>query len=184
LLRRLFFNLWYFRRPPWDSGITPPELLEFLQSHPPGRVLDMGCGTGTNLVTLAKEGWQVMGVDFAWRAVTKARQRLKQAGCMGEVLTGDVTKVKIEGVFDLVLDIGCYHGLPVQTRLEYQRRLLPWLVEGGNLLMYAHQVDQPDSLGITEAEINGLGKLLKLVKRVDSQDPWGRKATWLTFCRL
>jgi len=184
LLRRLFFNLWYYRRPPWDSEITPPELLEFLQAHPPGKVLDLGCGTGTNLVTLAKEGWQVMGVDFAWRAVTKARQRLKQAGLVGEVLVGDVARVKVAGVFDLVLDIGCYHGLPVQSRLEYQRRLLPWLVEGGSFLLYAHRVDQPDSQGISEAEIIKLESLLRLIKRVDSQDRWGRNAIWLTFCRL
>lgn len=184
MLRRILFNLWYYRRPPWDSGITPPELLEFLQFHSPGRALDLGCGTGTNLLTLAKQGWQVVGVDFAWRAVTKARQRLKQPGCAGVVLAGDVTKVKIDGVFDLVLDIGCYHGLPVQTRLDYQRRLLTWLADGGSFLMYAHRVDQPESMGITETEINGLGKLLKLVKRVDSQDRWGRKAIWLTFYRL
>lgn len=184
MLRRLFFNLWYYRRPPWDSGITPPELLEFMQAHPAGNVLDLGCGTGTNLVTLAKEGWQVTGVDFAWLAVTKARQRLMQAGLVGEVLVGDVARVKVAGVFDLLLDIGCYHGLPVQSRLEYQGRLLPWLVEGGSYLLYAHRVEQPGSLGITEAEIIKLGSLLRLIKRVESQDRWGRNAIWLTFCRL
>jgi cyclopropane fatty-acyl-phospholipid synthase-like methyltransferase len=146
--------------------------------------LDLGCGTGTNLVTLAKEGWQVKGVDFAWRAVTKARQRLNKAGLAGEVLVGDVAKVEISGTFDLVLDIGCYHGLPVQSRMEYRLRLLSWLVEGGSFLLYAHRVGQPESLGITEAEIRELESGLKLVKRADSQDRWGRNATWLTFCRL
>jgi hypothetical protein len=30
LLRRLIFNLRYFSKAPWDSGISPPELLEFI----------------------------------------------------------------------------------------------------------------------------------------------------------
>ena len=52
-LRRLSFLLWYFRDPPWDTNISPPELLDFINRHPPGRVLDLGCGTGTNVITLA-----------------------------------------------------------------------------------------------------------------------------------
>ena len=32
---------------PWDSGITPPEIHEVLKELPPGKALDLGCGTGT-----------------------------------------------------------------------------------------------------------------------------------------
>ncbi|HZD55845.1 MAG TPA: class I SAM-dependent methyltransferase, partial [Anaerolineales bacterium] len=69
ILRRIFFNLWYYREPPWDTGISPPELLAFIESHPAGQALDLGCGTGTNVITLARNGWQVTGVDFAPRAI-------------------------------------------------------------------------------------------------------------------
>jgi methylase of polypeptide subunit release factors len=65
IFRKLFFNLWYFRDPPWDTGISPPELIDFINSNPPGKALDIGCGTGTNAIRLAKEGWRVTGVDFA-----------------------------------------------------------------------------------------------------------------------
>ena len=41
MLRRLSFNFWYFRKPPWDSGISPPELLEFIQTHPAGKAIDL-----------------------------------------------------------------------------------------------------------------------------------------------
>jgi hypothetical protein len=41
-VRRLNFNLLYLFNPPWDSGISPPELLDFLQDHKPGRALDLG----------------------------------------------------------------------------------------------------------------------------------------------
>ena len=73
MFRRLAFNIWYFRKPPWDSGISPPELLEFIRTRPAGKAIDLGCGTGTNVITLAKAGWQVTGVDFALRAIHMAK---------------------------------------------------------------------------------------------------------------
>src|SRR5881296_1344749 len=50
------------RRPPWDTGITPPEVERFVASHAPGRAIDLGCGTGTNAVYLARHGWSAVGV--------------------------------------------------------------------------------------------------------------------------
>ena len=50
MLQRLFFNLWYYFNPPWDTGITPPEVVEAIdgpEALRPGRALDLGCGTGT-----------------------------------------------------------------------------------------------------------------------------------------
>ena len=41
---------------PWDSGITPPEIMEILAELPPGAALDLGCGTGTVLRRLAARG--------------------------------------------------------------------------------------------------------------------------------
>src|SRR3989304_5467809 len=32
--RRLTFNLWYNWKPPWDTGISPPELIDFISRHP------------------------------------------------------------------------------------------------------------------------------------------------------
>ena len=84
-LRRLFFNIWYyqsgiFQTPPWDTGISPPELINYLESHTPGLALDLGCGTGTNVITMAEYGWQVTGVDFVRRAISKARDKAIHAG--------------------------------------------------------------------------------------------------------
>src|SRR3972149_2064567 len=101
-LKHLSFTVWYFGRPPWDSGISPPELLEFIRSHPAGRAIDLGCGTGTNVLTLARAGWQVTGVDFVLRAIRIAKQKIKQAGVTADLRVGNVTKLHgINGPFDL-----------------------------------------------------------------------------------
>lgn len=65
-------------KPPWDSGITPPELVALVEGPDalaPGRALELGCGTGTNAVYLARHGWQVAAVDLVDRAVRQARRR-------------------------------------------------------------------------------------------------------------
>src|SRR5690606_35007417 len=112
LSRWLQFNLMYLNSPPWDTGVSPPELLEFIRAHAPGNAIDLGCGTGTNLLTLARAGWTVTGVDYALKAVAAARRRLARAGISGEVRSGDGSRLEVvRGSYDLVLDIGCYHGL-------------------------------------------------------------------------
>jgi len=75
MLRKLWFTRAYYKHPVWDTGTSPPELLSFIESHTPGKALDIGCGTGTNAITLAKSGWQVTGVDYVARAIRLAKKR-------------------------------------------------------------------------------------------------------------
>src|SRR5256885_14173336 len=105
------FSLWYWlpRRRPWDTGVSPPELERFVASHPAGRALDLGCGTGANVVYLARHGWEAKGVDFAGRAIAKARRRARDAEGACTLIAGDVTRLSVAGPFDLALDSGCLH---------------------------------------------------------------------------
>lgn len=123
LIGSVFYRSTYrFGTPRWDTGRPRPELAELVQSRPPGRALDLGCGTGTDSVYLAGHGWQVVGVDFAPRALQVARRRARDAGVAAEFVTADVTRLGesgIEGPFDLVTDVGCYHGLPSGRRDAY-----------------------------------------------------------------
>jgi SAM-dependent methyltransferase len=184
--RWIVFNIWYlFGKAPWDTGISPPELTVFIQTHPPGRALDLGSGTGRNVLTLAEAGWTVVGVDFAMRAVAAARRRLKTARVQADLRLGDVTRLEgIRGKFDLILDIGCYHGLSAAGCAAYRENLKRLLVPNGTFLLYAH-VHGPESSsrsGINEEDIETLAYLLCLEQRQDSQDPSGPRSTWLTFC--
>jgi|SRR5271157_2562129 len=134
-LRRTHFNFWYFRRPPWDSGIAPPELLDFISKHPVGRAIDLGCGTGTNVITLVQNRWQVVGVDFAPRAIQIAKRKIKSANIQADLRVGDVTKLNgIDGSFDLALDMGCFHG--IEQKLNYITQLNRVLASNGYWLMY------------------------------------------------
>lgn len=183
-MKRFIFNIMYFGRAPWDSGISPPELFEFIESHPTGRAIDIGCGTGTNVITLAQHNWQVCGVDFASRAIRIARRKAKQAKVQVDLRVGDATKLNgIAGLFDLALDMGCFHNL-ADKKGGYLNRLDEILAPGGFWLLYAHMLSERHtdaSHGLAPAELDMISARFNLISRTDSLDKIGRDSVWALF---
>ncbi len=182
--RRLLFSYWYFRQPPWDTGISPPELLEFIQTHSPGRAIDIGCGTGTNVITLARAGWQVTGIDFAPRAITLAKLKLKEVHVRADVQVNDATKMEgISGPFDLAFDLGCFHGIPQNLQSKYLDQLERILAPGGFWLMYGFLRSDADHTpaGLAEADISSISARFSLLSRRDGFDNRERNSAWFLF---
>ena len=184
LIRRFLFNTWYFRRPPWDTGVSPPELLEFIQNHEPGRAIDLGCGTGTNVITLAQAGWRVTGVDFVPRAINLAREKARKAGVQAEFRVSDVTRLQgINGPFDFALDLGCFHGIPDNRRTDYLEQLDRILTPAGFWLMYGFLKPDPDQTGtgLAETDVDLLISRLSLIWRRDGIDQRQKPSAWFLF---
>jgi len=184
MFRRLIFNLWYLQKPPWDSGIPPPELTQFIQTHPAGNAIDLGCGTGTNIIALARAGWHVTGVDFASSAIRIAKKKLNHANLHADLHVGDVTKLhNITGLFDLALDIGCYHGLTPTGKQDYLTQLDRIIAPNGFWLMYGFF--KPDTLpsgpGLVEADINLTSSRFVLRSRQDGFDKRNQPSAWFLF---
>ncbi|HUH96528.1 MAG TPA: methyltransferase domain-containing protein [Anaerolineales bacterium] len=181
LLRRLHFNFWYFRRPPWDSGISPPELFDFISEHPPGRAIDLGCGTGTNVITLVQYGWQATGIDFAPRAVQIARAKLKKAHVRAELRVGDVTNLNgVVGPFNLALDMGCFHG--IERRTAYLAELKRVLASNGYWLMYGIFKAPSSRTGLVTADLELIqAQGFRLLWRKDGVDRRDRSSAWFLF---
>ena len=92
-----------------------------------GRVLDIGCGTGTNVLYLAEKGFDVCGVDISKvairRAVAKARERELKCGFYVLDFLDTEAVSRSFSTFDVVLDLGCFHSLSAQDRLRYKESL-------------------------------------------------------------
>jgi ubiquinone/menaquinone biosynthesis C-methylase UbiE len=181
--KRLQFNLSYIGNAPWDTGITPPELYDFIASHPTGRALDIGCGTGTNVITLANAGWQATGFDFAPRAINMAKQKIKHAGIQADVFTDDATQMKkVHGQFDLALDMGCFHG--IENKTGYLTQLTRVLAPGGFWLMYGFFKPAPHlpAPKLAHSDIDMISaRGLTLLSRKDGFDKRERPSAWFLY---
>ncbi len=125
----------------WDSGVTPPEVVAEIEGDrplPPGRALDLGCGTGTNTLYLARHGWEVVGVDFVGSAIDAATRRAEPSDAVTFV-HGDVTRLSeigVQGPFDLVLDVGCLHSIQGRGRRRYAAEVADATRPGALLLIF------------------------------------------------
>ena len=187
MLRKFYFNLLYlFSDPPWDTGISPPELLQFIDNHPPGNAIDIGCGTGTNVITLAQAGWQVTGVDFAPHAIKIAKRKARREGIKAELSVRDATNLDgITGPFDLALDMGCFHGLR-DKKADYLSELERILAPGGHWLMYGffNSAADPAVPGLAEADLGLIPTSLNLVWRQDGFDKKERESAWFLYQKV
>ena len=187
MIRRLHFELRYLLgAAPWDTGISPPELMSFIRSNPAGTGLDMGCGTGTNALTLARHGWKVTGVDFSTQAIARARRKARKEGLEITFVQGDVSALdELEGPFDLCLDIGCYHSLSASIREGYAERLGRLLRRGGTYLLYSFlsPKGKPSPRWAEEASLrqhfSGMFEIAAFERGSDQQ----RDSAWITMRR-
>lgn len=131
---------WHYWRghTPWDTQITPPEVMAFIKTTRPGKALDLGCGTGTNAITLARHGWEVVGIDFVAKAIRTARRKASAAGLKIDFQVADVNNPGMFSyAFDYVLDIGCLFTLEPKARTQYAQTLARLLKPQGWYMLYA-----------------------------------------------
>lgn len=68
----------------------------------PGRHLDLGCGTGTLAILMAKTGWEVVGLDASEAMLAQAKQKAQEAGQAVEFVQQDMRRLKVVEPVNLV----------------------------------------------------------------------------------
>jgi cyclopropane fatty-acyl-phospholipid synthase-like methyltransferase len=169
---------------PWDQALPPPEIIAFAESEPPGRALDLGCGTGRASIYLAQRGWTCDGVDFIPAAVALARERATAAG------VGDRTRFTVASVahldefeppYDLAIDVGCMHNLRGDDRDSYAAGVARLLRPGGHYLLFAHLANENESATntrLTESELRTLFESAFTLERVELGTTTVGEMTW------
>ncbi|MCC6163173.1 MAG: class I SAM-dependent methyltransferase [Acidobacteria bacterium] len=125
---------------PWDTGSPEEALVAFVEQAglADARVLEVGCGTGTNALWLASRGFDVVGIDVSDRAIDLARAKAAQAPGPGtgrfEIVDFLATQPD-GGPFDLVFDRGVFHGFDAaDARARFASQVAASLVPGGRWL--------------------------------------------------
>jgi 2-polyprenyl-3-methyl-5-hydroxy-6-metoxy-1,4-benzoquinol methylase len=189
---RFLYRLMYrIKRPPWDTGITPPELIEAFTTGaiPPGPVLDLGCGTGTNAIYMAQQGRAVTGIDFAPEAITKARRKARETGVEHAVqfLLADVTRLAELSLplFSFALDMGCYHGLSVEDQRRYSQGLAKQVIPGGRVMMFTLDPRRRfwTSFGVSPEQVQALFSPWFDTQRIQRDEFFKGGATWFWLKR-
>jgi SAM-dependent methyltransferase len=133
---------------PWDTGFPSTELLRVMAELrlAPCRVLELGCGTGTNSLWLAQQGHDVTAVDLADEALQ--RGRAKADGLKLRFVAADVLALPDLGEsFDFFFDRGCYHVVRRASASGYVTAVASRLAPGAKGLVLTGNAREPHSPG-------------------------------------
>jgi SAM-dependent methyltransferase len=157
----------------YDASLAGSPLFaidqEFVQKFcpQPGRLLDLGCGTGRVLVPLARRGYWVLGVDLSSEMLAVARDKAAAENVIIHLLQANLTELDClaSATFDyaacLFSTLGMVMGRPHRQRaVEHVFRLLR---PGGRFILHVHNRwfnfwDRPGRAWLLR---NGLGSLLR-----------------------
>jgi 2-polyprenyl-3-methyl-5-hydroxy-6-metoxy-1,4-benzoquinol methylase len=132
----------------YDKRIASTPLLRidqaFVEKHcgRPGRLVDLGCGTGRLLIPLARRGYWVLGVDLAEEMLRIVGEKAEQAGVIVHRMKANLVDLASigDGSFDyatcLFSTLGMVSGTNERRRMiEHASRLLR---PGGTLVVHVH----------------------------------------------
>jgi methyl halide transferase len=167
--------------PPWDAGVPHAELIRVLSEYQfpkGGTLLELGCGTGSDAIYLAKRRFEVTAVDCSPIAMERARLRAEYQDALLRFVLDDVFDFTMNaGQFDIIYDSGFYHWIR-STQLDPYLDMLWRITRPGSWFFCLAGSPVPSIEGyppaVTQEEIHfELGRLFEFVHlrptRLESQ---------------
>lgn len=111
-----------------DSPRDTTAVIDVLKRHPPGRIVDFGCGHGDLLVAIAKEtAWTPIGVEFEAAVAARVQARTgAQVLTYADLLAGRLEDIQALHMGDVIEHL---------TELDQQMPSLLEVVEGGGFVL-------------------------------------------------
>lgn len=152
------WNSVYEGSPPWDIGAPQPEFVRLAEAGKlQSNVLDVGCGTGEQVILAAMHGAEAMGVDIAPLAIERARAKAEERGISATFQVADVLQLAQLGrQFDVITDSGVFHVFDDEQRPVYVKSLRSALRPGGMYYMMCFSDREPGDWGprrVSRAEL-------------------------------
>lgn len=158
------FDYAYLGVPPWDIGRPQGEIVRLAErGEISGKALDVGCGTGENVLYLARRGREVWGLDAVPAAIERARQKAMRRQVSARFVVANALDVQLADLeadestaFETVLDCGLFHTFSDEERSHFADNLSRLLTPKGNYFMLSFSEREPGNWGprrVSQSEI-------------------------------
>jgi len=128
----------------WRTSVSAPDFFDFVnwlkKEKISGNALDIGCGGGRHAIVLAKEGFEVYGIDFSKSAIEVAKNNAEKASVGKKTFfqVGDALNLPYNSnFFDVINDDGCLHHISKDDWRKYLQNITRVLKKGGILRVKA-----------------------------------------------
>jgi methyl halide transferase len=139
---------------PWELERPDFNLVNMIKKKiiKPCKALDIGCGTGHNIIWLAKQGFKGAGTDFSHLAIKEAKKKAEQEGVSVKFFENDFLTDKIgDANFDFLFDRGCLHSFDqIENRKQFAKNAFYHLNHQGlwlSLIGNADEIRDSDAMG-------------------------------------
>jgi len=132
---------------PWDTTESPEELVQLINTEAvkPCKTLDIGCGAGHQSVYLARQGFDVTGIDIAEKAIAAAKENAERTGVNVNFQVMDALNVsQLNNVFDFVLEWGLLHFIMPEFRERYVKEIARKINFGGKYIVLTFNEESPE----------------------------------------
>ncbi len=123
----------------YDTVVEPPNAvlrkigLKMCRPREGMKVLEVGCGTGTNLRLYEKAGCEVFGIDLSPAMLEVARQKLSE---QADLRVANAAQMQYDDdSFDLVIAFLTLHEMPAATRTAVMAEMKRVVNRDGRLLL-------------------------------------------------
>ena len=159
---------------PWNLSEPPPLLVDAVRSGEigPCRVVDLGCGAGNYAVWLARQGFDVTGVDISEEAIGHARELAEREGVTVRFVAADFLHdvSEIGAGFDLAVDWEVLHHIFPEDRPNYLDNVARLLRPGGRYFSVCFSDRDPAFPGEGKYRVTRLGTKLYLSSEAELRD--------------
>lgn len=111
-----------YSKPEFYWGKAPNNLCkraaDLLASEMKGKVIDLGCGEGKDVIHFAKQGFHAVGVDLSKPGLQKALQWAEQEGLAIQTVQASLNEFSLTEMFDVVYSSGTLTYISPPLRQE------------------------------------------------------------------
>ncbi|KXB08578.1 hypothetical protein AKJ56_00880 [candidate division MSBL1 archaeon SCGC-AAA382N08] len=116
-----------------------PLLLQWLESLPSGKALDVGCGAGRNSLFLADQGYEVDAIDFSEEAIKRGKSRAQDLGLEINWIQADVNKYEFPSEkYDLII-VTFFHPRGMLSEIKKS-------LKNDGFFLYEHHLSVEDEI--------------------------------------